>query len=291
MAVLAPFLAWFAANDALAPFWDAVVRYNLAFGTLGTNADRQELAREGLAVLGGTGLLWLAAAGLAAGVVALAGRRLALAPAGRATLWIVTAALPLEVIFVALPGRPHHHYLMALVPVLTVLAGAALFGLVRLLEAHRPTGALLRAGAAGAVLVLLASQAASYRAHWLDSRRTRYGGVVGLIQSLSAPGEGMLVWGAEAGLNFLADRPAPTRYVYLYPLQMPGYSTAAMVEELAADLRARPPRLIVDAWGEGLSLASFGFTSPAIEAGDEFLRSRYALAGRDGRFDVYRLQP
>jgi hypothetical protein len=53
------------------------------------------------------------------------------------------------------------------------------------------------------------------------------------------------MWGAESTFNFLAGKPAPTRYVYQYPLYTCGYVSPAMVEEFRADLASRLP-LIVD---------------------------------------------
>jgi hypothetical protein len=55
----------------------------------------------------------------------------------------------------------------------------------------------------------------------------------------------LLMWGAESTFNFLTDKPAPTRYVYQYPLYTCGYVSPSMVEEFRADVASKLP-LIVD---------------------------------------------
>ncbi len=69
---------------------------------------------------------------------------------------------------------------------------------------------------------------------------------VAYVRAYTAPGEVVLMWGAEATVNFAADRPAPTRYVYQYPLCTVGYADAAMWARFRAEIAAAPPALIID---------------------------------------------
>ena len=57
----------------------------------------------------------------------------------------------------------------------------------------------------------------------------------------------MLVWGNEPRLYELAGREPALRFSYLYPLATPGYATTALVGEVARDLAADPPSVVVDA--------------------------------------------
>ena len=58
----------------------------------------------------------------------------------------------------------------------------------------------------------------------------------------------MLVWGSRVEPLVLAERLAPTRYVYQYAaLETRGYATPARVDELTSELARRPPVLIIDA--------------------------------------------
>ena len=56
----------------------------------------------------------------------------------------------------------------------------------------------------------------------------------------------MLIWGAEASVNFLSGRRSPTRYAYLHPLMTTGYGDAARVRDFLSALRDHPPAMIVD---------------------------------------------
>jgi hypothetical protein len=61
------------------------------------------------------------------------------------------------------------------------------------------------------------------------------------------PAGDLLVWGNEPRLYEVAGRAPATRYSYLYPLTTPGYSTPAMVDEVARQLAETPPAVVVDA--------------------------------------------
>ena len=56
-----------------------------------------------------------------------------------------------------------------------------------------------------------------------------------------------MVWGNAPRLYDLAGRTPATRYSYLYPLTTPGYTTDAMIDDVARELDADPPEVIVDA--------------------------------------------
>jgi hypothetical protein len=56
----------------------------------------------------------------------------------------------------------------------------------------------------------------------------------------------VLMWGAQTGVNYVANRRSPTRYTYLYPLLTRGYQNEAMIKGFLADLHAHPAALIVD---------------------------------------------
>lgn len=67
------------------------------------------------------------------------------------------------------------------------------------------------------------------------------------IRERTLPGDPILVWGFESGLYFLADRPASTRFGFLYPLVRGGGSDleSRYLREFAASLRERPPAYAV----------------------------------------------
>jgi len=68
-----------------------------------------------------------------------------------------------------------------------------------------------------------------------------------VVQAHSASSEPIFVWGNAPTAYLTADRSPASRYVYLFPLTTPGYSSVDQVETLVAEWTADPPALIVDA--------------------------------------------
>ena len=71
-------------------------------------------------------------------------------------------------------------------------------------------------------------------------------GVLALLERTPAD-RPVFIWGAQAQYYFLSGRASPTRYVHLYPLQMPGYGSPGRTAELIADLARNRPSVILDA--------------------------------------------
>lgn len=65
------------------------------------------------------------------------------------------------------------------------------------------------------------------------------------VNANTLPDETVLVWGGQAGINFLADRASPSPYL-LYPLYVPSEFTDRISLEYFQALQANPPELIVD---------------------------------------------
>lgn len=67
------------------------------------------------------------------------------------------------------------------------------------------------------------------------------------IAARTAPDDPILVWGFESGLYFLADRPASTRFGFLYPLVRGGGSPleARYLDEFVSSLATNPPVYVV----------------------------------------------
>ena len=65
------------------------------------------------------------------------------------------------------------------------------------------------------------------------------------VRKNTLPSDLVLVWGGQAGINFLAERESPTAY-FFYPLFVPSVVTDRMSEHFYRDIQAHPPVLIVD---------------------------------------------
>ena len=245
MVVFAPILAWLACRSALADFVDAVVRYNLAYSNARW-ADRIGAIGFGFEVLSPSVTLWLAAVGWFTTLVLVARPGLGSpAPTRRVAVLIVIAA-PCEVILAVLPGREYPHYFMSWLPVgaicVATLADVVLG--VRWTLGRR----VLLVAVSIAVAIGLTQAARQLRGQLLTpSEDRRIQETVDYITREVDRRDTVLVWGAEATVNFLTGCPAPTRFVYQYPLFTSGYTRVELFEEIMADLRLRPPLFVIDA--------------------------------------------
>ncbi len=78
-------------------------------------------------------------------------------------------------------------------------------------------------------------------------RPNTLGPVISYLDRTIEPSDKILIWGAEAGANFVTGHDAPTRFVYQYPLFMPGYTTRALIVTFLREVAADPPPVIIDA--------------------------------------------
>jgi hypothetical protein len=240
----APFVLAGAGDDLL----DQVFRYNSAYAAFASVADRTLALALGVRLTLPSGLALVAAA---AWFVALS--RFRTAPP---VLRVAVIALPIEMAFATF-GRAYNYYFLAWLPAMGVLAAFA----ANEVE-HRLRPRLARAALIGAaVLTCLVPTTLLIRlvlTH--DNGVSR--AAAAYVDANSAPSDTVLVWGSRTEVLVLADRVAPTRYVYQYAaLETIGYASAARINELIADLERRPPLLIIDA-----SLGSF-VTPPLDRAG------------------------
>jgi len=108
-------------------------------------------------------------------------------------------------------------------------------------------------------------------------------------------------WGAESGINLLADRKAPSRYHYLYPLLTPGYAIPARIEEFIADLQSKQPEYIIDCSTVARNIPPIAFDYTAnpgagldgyiwtpVAPAAAYIRSAYKPYAAVGKWLVYR---
>ncbi|MFD7444672.1 ArnT family glycosyltransferase [Streptomyces sp. NPDC059909] len=213
-------------------FW--TVTGSGAYATF-TGSELHVLSRA----LANTALLCAACAGLIAPVV----RVVRIAGAGAADLWLWLAASSAAV----LAGFHFFgHYYLQLLPPLTLLAVAAL----QVLPRDRLASALRTSAAACALFLvwgLLAPRPELAHAHRLAAQ----------VRHRTAPTERVLLWGMHPETYWLADRAPASRYLTAglltnYSGGRDGphvgekYGVAGAWPVLVAELRDRPPTLIVD---------------------------------------------
>lgn len=243
--VIIPVIVYLFSHDALGPAIDQNFRYSSAYVAGANSEARIRAAIEGLKLVGTYGGA-LPLLGFIA--IPLAWKKSGIRARERDLLLLMAGIdLLLELATASLSGRTYSHYYLCLLPPIAILSAATLRAVGDLVPGTARTRTLVVTLAS---LVVLFAGLQRVRAALLD--RSPNAGTVfrdtaaELAKTATRPGELVLVWGAEPAVNFLADRPAPTRYSYLAPLQTTGYTTAAMIDEFQSDLQRRPPALIID---------------------------------------------
>ncbi|MDP9250849.1 MAG: hypothetical protein M3O78_05725, partial [Chloroflexota bacterium] len=243
---LAVAAAWLVVVGALPAAFDAIVTYPAAYR--GASGDYGVVLAAPVAawtILASLFLIGPALLGAAlVGRIPQPGRGMVIA----SLLWI-----GLSLVLFVVQGRFYAHYAIPLAVPLGILAGLGLKRLGESLLGSRGYGVRalivlplvitctisLVAGVASGAMQLAPVADDSARMQAVSDR----------LRDIAAGT--LLVWGNEPRLYDLAGRAPATQYSYLYPLTTPGYSTRAMIDELALKLAADPPRVVVDAGSPG----------------------------------------
>jgi len=113
------------------------------------------------------------------------------------------------------------------------------------------------------------------------------------LREHSSADDRVLIWGFQALVNFLADRRAPTRYIFTYPLTFDRPESAFRVEArrtFLRDLRNQPPLYIVLVTNDVNPLQAVD--SYSLLAGfpefQQVIRQQYRLERDIGDFHLYR---
>jgi hypothetical protein len=242
------------AQGYLPEYWSAVVLYAVSYSAVDQSSMAEIWARLlslfQPAVLAAIGLGYIASA-----LRVLAVRRGA-SPSPALLRWALVA-LPLDAVLLSLPHRSFMYYYLVLLPTFSVLLASLLY-LVQ--EGWRqmvrpPAQGVLAAG--GVAIAVLIGSLSVGRIAYRDVVRTGAAlaaprldtlePVMNYLDRTTAPNDALLIWGAEAGANFVSGHDAPTRFVHQYFLFMPGFVTPEMISEFSGEVVGHPPRVIIDA--------------------------------------------
>lgn len=245
---LAPSIAlvlYLYAVSAIGPAIDQFLAYNFAYVQASPDSRISSL----LALLGQLApnlTLGLVACGVAAVIHGARASRPRFAHANATAVGLL-AALTLECSMVTISGRGYHHYAVSLLPIFVVLSAYGIDGAAHLLTILGvETGQRALGLALGVVQLVVPINRVASDIAGLQSKAIAQRAVVSEIRALTAKNDTVLVYGNDPALNFLADRRAPTRYVYQYPLITLGYAAPQMVQEFIEQVSTHPPGLIVD---------------------------------------------
>jgi hypothetical protein len=257
-AVLAIFAIWFLSRGALSDFVDAVFTYNAYYAQ---KNQGKGFAVSYMAMVTGSfnKLGWFPFVGYGILLFLWIYRqfRQKTFDARHENIFILMllVGLPLETILSSVSGRVFFHYVMIWTPYLGILSGV----LAKEILAKVTPPSLAKFVPATLLLITLAvlfainipvlDGYARLGAHFLSRSNEpleAQTAVVQYIEDVTEPGETVLVWGNYVWINFLADRPSPTKYSYQFPLFMPGYATETRILDFLTALQSSPPVLIVE---------------------------------------------
>lgn len=159
-------------------------------------------------------------------------------------LIIALIDLPIEIVLISASGKNYAHYFMILLPSLAILIAWSVAGLCDLCKN------LPRWAVAACMLVLVAVSYAPACARILDAIQPTHeetiSDTVQFVMDETQPADYLLVWGSQTVVNYLSNRPAPTRFVHQKPLFRAGFANRKLSDELLRDLKTHAPKLIIN---------------------------------------------
>ncbi len=219
---------YFAANGALADYWDVAFRFNLIYSESGAE-NRLACAWTTLTFLPSVTPFLLAA--FLCWPICLRSRK-----AEPLTQWAL-CALPIELVFAGLSGMNYQHYFILCIPAACVLLTAG----TEMLSGKLPKWALCVLLIAGTLPLIRL-----YRENYAPRFPSAYTKARDYLLENTAPEDPVLVWGSRSAIYVMSERSAPTSYFNERPL----YLFADKVEtrqwdRFLSDLQADPPLKII----------------------------------------------
>jgi hypothetical protein len=206
----------------------------------------------------------------------------------------------------AIQGRFLAHYVIPLAVPLGVLSGLGLERLAWSLNLRRKAVdravVILPLAISLAISIAAGAIAGSMEAAPLAANARRLQTVASYIRGTGREAGTMLVWGNQPRLYDLAHRAPATQFSYFYPLTTGGYTTQAMIDDVARQLVEHPPLFVVDAGSSSPGepgflplllprpIATDGRDLDLLDPLREFVAARYHLAGVVAGWPVYVLR-
>lgn len=244
--------AWLGVMGALPAAIDAVITYSAAYvaASAGYGLNLGKGAAIGTVLLMAYLIIPATIGAFSAGAAGHPRRGVAIV----SLLWIGGS-----VALVVMQGRFYAHYAIPLAVPIGILAGLGLDRIAVWLREVRWSGRRLLVLVPLAAALVVSVQAGVWSTTMqMAPAAARFERVEAVSASLrDLPAGTMLVWGKEPRLYDESGRAPATDYIYFYPLTTPGYSTAAMVDDMARELAANPPAVVVDAGSDAPGAPGF----------------------------------
>jgi 4-amino-4-deoxy-L-arabinose transferase-like glycosyltransferase len=278
-------IIYFSYHGILPIFWDAVFVYNFAYSSLSFKSHIDPII-NGIKSI--SYLAQFALVGWSGGLVLVIYNK----NLGREIRSIITIGLinlPIELIFVSISGNNYAHYYMALLPIFSFFSGLAFWLLIKSLSQIYPYKGPQLIFTFCVLLILSLVFTSSYldRVEVLGQNRERSVLSYTYIEKSTHESASVLLWGSEAEMNFYSGRKSPSRFVYQYPLYLPGYANEQLVKEFLLDIAQNKPALIIDTKNIRTPFLEFNINSTEIEEYLNYLRLHYIRKEKLGSWVVY----
>jgi hypothetical protein len=100
------------------------------------------------------------------------------------------------------------------------------------------------------------------------TRRPPIDAVAAAVERQTPEGSRLFVWGNEPYVYLLTSREPAGRYIYLFPLTRPNFTTDAMVADVLRDWEREPPAAIIDASIHRAAVSAHPLLGAWVFAGD-----------------------
>lgn len=254
LSVIGVVATYFASQSALDDFVEQVIYYNLIYSRGLPFRQKLDSLVYGLQTLSASGLVMLSLAAITVGIFYVLGKNDRLI---KRLVLVAGVSLVLELGLASFSGYKYGHYFISLLPAAAVMVAFLCYlilgsnpGWSEKIEFFRH---IQLSVVSIAVFGLCLGLSLMPLLHWIklinlrdeydESRRK----AVEYVRVNSTPDQTVLVWGAETIVNFLSERPSPSRFSYHFALFTNGYTNPKLIQSFMTDLKSRPPDLIIDA--------------------------------------------
>ena len=202
---------------------------------------------------------------------------------------VALISIPIELIFINLPGFTYPHYFITILPVLALFVAVLFYFFEHWISESKVFG---NSKLLAVVLILGFTSLGTIKGYMMltqDMRERINEPVIQYVIDNSEPDDSILLWGAETMVNFFSQRKSPTRYVYQLPLYTTGYTSEERILEFLDDIIENQPRLIIDTKSEQMPIFQFPIATEQIDNKINFISSSYSIIDEIDGWQIYQI--
>ncbi|RJQ24522.1 hypothetical protein C4577_07720 [Candidatus Parcubacteria bacterium] len=171
---------------------------------------------------------------------------------------------PINLCLISLSGRAYEHYYLPLFPLLSIYIALLVYFILIQLQ-NVSISKIWHTAITITIMILISSPqllfllnrnieekiiGKNFQIRWFFFNNFQeHQETINFIKKNTQVGDYVLIWGAEASLNFISQRPSPTRYFIQYPLFTLNYSNDTKFSEFTEEVETNNPKIIIDASG------------------------------------------